>query len=103
MTTKKKRKTNAKRKPTGASKAGKAPKQAGKLSALDAAAKVLGDAREPMTCKALIESMAAKGYWTSSNGKTPANTLSSAVLREIGTKGKGARFKKAERGKFILA
>ena len=29
--------------------------------------------------------------------------LYSAILREIGTKGKEARFKKTERGKFALA
>jgi hypothetical protein len=73
------------------------------MSALDAAAKVLGEAKEPLSCKTLIEMMAAKGYWTSANGKTPVNTLYSAILREIGTKGKEARFKKADRGKFTLA
>ncbi len=35
--------------------------------------------------------------------QTPHATLYSAILREIGTKGKGARFKKTERGKFALA
>src|SRR3954451_9986624 len=84
-------KVRAKRKPKGAD----VPK---KVSALDSAAKVLGEAKEPMTCKAMIEAMAEKGYWTSISGKTPANTLYSAILREIGTKGKEARFKKAERG-----
>jgi hypothetical protein len=83
-------------------KAKKAPKEAKpkKLSALDAAAKVLGEAGEPMTTKAMIEAMAAKGYWTSPGGKTPHATLYSAILREIGTKGKEPRFKKTERGKF---
>jgi hypothetical protein len=33
-------------------------------------------------------------------GKTPAATLYSAILREISTKGKDARFTKIERGKF---
>ena len=34
----------------------------GKLSCLDAAAKVLGESKEPMTTKQMIEAMAAKGY-----------------------------------------
>ena len=32
-----------------------------------------------MTCAAMIEAMAAKGYWTSPGGKTPASTLYTAV------------------------
>jgi hypothetical protein len=47
--------------------------------------------------------MAEKGYWTSPGGKTPAATLYSSILREIGTKGKDARFKKTERGKFAIS
>jgi len=43
----------------------KAKKRDGKLSALDAAAKVLTDSGEPMTTKELIEAMAAKGLWSS--------------------------------------
>jgi hypothetical protein len=74
-----------------------------KLSALDAAARVLAETRTPMTCKELIEAMAKKGYWSSPKGKTPSATLCSALLRELATKGKDSRFKKAERGKFRLA
>ncbi len=74
-----------------------------RVSALDAAAKVLATAGEPMTTKQMIEAMAEKGYWASPKGKTPSATLYSAILRHIGTKGKEARFKKAERGKFTLA
>ncbi len=72
----------------------------GKLSALDAAAKVLAGAKEPMNAKELIEAMAAKKLWTSPGGKTPWATLYSAITREIAKKGQDARFKKAERGKF---
>ena len=53
-----------------------------------------------MTCAEMIEAMAAKSYWTSPGGATPAATLYSAVLREIAAKGKEARFVKTERGKF---
>jgi hypothetical protein len=75
----------------------------GKMSCLDAAAKVLSESKEPMTTKEMIEAMAAKKYWTSPGGKTPAATLYSAILREINDKGKEARFKKTERGHFALA
>ena len=77
--------------------------KAKKLSAIDAAAKVLGENGQPMNCKEMIEAMAAKKYWTSPGGKTPAATLYSAILREINAKGKEARFKKTERGHFTLA
>src|SRR6188508_2254143 len=65
-----------------------------KMSAIDAAAKLLTASSEPMNCKALIEAMAKKGLWTSPGGKTPHATLYSAILREIATNGKEARFKK---------
>jgi hypothetical protein len=71
-----------------------------KLSALDAAAQVLAASKEPMTTKQMIEAMASRGLWTSPGGKTPHATLYSAILREIGTKGKEARFKKTDRGHF---
>jgi hypothetical protein len=74
-----------------------------KLSAVDAAARLLGETKKPMTCPELIEAMSKKGYWTSPGGKTPAATLYSAILRELQTKGKEARFKKTERGKFAWA
>lgn len=73
------------------------------LSMLDAAAKVLADAEGPMTCKALIEAMAAQGLWSSPKGKTPAATLSAALHREIKVKAKDSRFRKADRGQFGLA
>lgn len=79
----------------------KEPK-AKKPSALDAAAKVLGEAGSPMNCQEMIKAMAEKGYWSSPEGKTPHATLYSAILREINVKGKDARFVKAERGKFAL-
>jgi HB1, ASXL, restriction endonuclease HTH domain len=73
-----------------------------KTSALDAAAKVLGEAGQAMTCMEMIEAMSKKGLWTSPNGATPQATLYSAMLREIKTKGKEARFQKTERGKFAI-
>jgi hypothetical protein len=78
---------------------GKAPK----LGALEAAAKVLGETGKPMSCNEMIEAMAAKGYWSSPGGKTPASTLYSGITKEIATKGKESRFRKTERGRFARA
>ena len=79
-----------------------APKADAKLSALDAAAKVLSEAKEPLNAKQMIEAMATKGYWTSPGGATPWATLYSAILREISVKGAESRFIKTERGKFAI-
>ena len=73
-----------------------------KASGLDVAAQVLKDAGEALSCKVIVERMLEKGLWKTS-GKTPAATIYSAILREIQTKGKEARFKKIERGKFEFA
>jgi hypothetical protein len=74
-----------------------------KLSALDAAARVLSASRQAMTCPELIAAMAAQGYWTSPAGKTPQATLHAALTREIKIKKDLSRFRKTERGKFALA
>ena len=92
-------------KPTGTPKAKQAV-DGGKekrLSALDAAAKVLDEIGRAMTCQELIAVMSAKGYWSSPGSKTPQATLYSAILREIATKGTDSRFRKAERGRFAVA
>jgi hypothetical protein len=86
-------------KPKRQRKAPAAPKEK-KVSCLDAAAHILAESGQPMTCQEMIDTMAAKGYWTSPGGKTPAATLYSAILRELATKGADARFAKTERGKF---
>jgi HB1, ASXL, restriction endonuclease HTH domain len=74
-----------------------------KLSALDAAARVLSESKQAMTCPELIAAMAAQGYWTSPAGKTPQATLHAALTREIKSKKDQSRFRKTERGKFSLA
>ena len=68
-------------KPEGAKKAKKEPKppKEKKTSALDAAAKVLGENGEPMNCQEMIKAMSDKGYWKSPGGLTPHATL---VLRD---------------------
>ncbi len=73
----------------------------GKLSGLDAAAQILGKAKEPMGCKDLVEQAIAAKLW-SPGGKTPAATMYAALHREIQQKGKQARFEKVARGRFQL-
>ena len=75
-----------------------------RLSALNAAAKVLSEADEPMNCRQIIESMTEKAYWQPTNaGKTPQNTLHAAISKEIKTKSFDSRFEKVGRGQFTLA
>jgi hypothetical protein len=103
MATKKTSKTTTEStKPTKQAKKAKAD-GGKKLSALDAAAKVLGETGKSMSCRQIVEAMAAKGYWTSPNGKTPHSTLNAAIAREIALKGKDSRFARPERGKFARA
>src|ERR1041384_141670 len=89
-------KPRAERKPAADAK----PKR---ISALDAAATVLQKSGQAMRSQEMIAAMAEKGLWTSPNGKPPHATLYAAILREIGTKAKDARFRKVERGKFEYA
>jgi len=73
----------------------------GTMSGLDAAAKVLADAGEPLGCKTIVERAIEKGYWKT-GGKTPSATVYAAILREIQKKGDASRFAKADRGMFTL-
>ena len=58
----------------------------GKMSGLDAAAKVLAEAGTPMNTRDMWDAMEEKRYWHS-DAPTPYNTLYSAILREIKVKG----------------
>ena len=81
--------------------AAKAAKAApSKSSALDAAERLLRESGQPLGCPELIEQMAAKGYWTSPKGKTPASTLYAAIAREAKLKGAASRFVKTGPGRF---
>jgi len=74
-----------------------------RLSALDAAAKVLAEAKAPLSCKQMMDAMIADGLWSpAQGGKTPANTLHAAIGAEIKKKGAAARFEKVGRGQFGL-
>ncbi|MBL8799273.1 MAG: hypothetical protein JNM56_35635 [Planctomycetia bacterium] len=73
----------------------------GKLSALDAAAKALGEVRQALNCHQLVETMASQGYWTSPAGLTPAATLFAAISKEVATKGAAASFVNVASGQFV--
>jgi hypothetical protein len=90
--------TSERASPPAAVKAAKAAPS--KSSALDAAARVLRESGQPMSCPELIEQMAAKGYWSSPKGKTPSSTLYAAIAREVKLKGAASRFIKTGPGRF---
>jgi len=91
-------------KPKGAkTKRVEGEKKPKRVSGLDAAAKVLAESGQPMTAKEMVKAAEAKGYWRSPGGKTPSATVYSAIIREIAKKGQDARFRKAERGRFVHA
>ena len=73
------------------------------LSLLNAAATVLERSGEAMPVRAMIEEAKASGLWTPTGGKTPEQTLYSAIIREIKDKGGAARFRKDGRGRFSFA
>ena len=89
-------KPKAERKPAADAK----PKR---VSAIDAAAQVLQKSGQAMRAQEMIAAMSEAGLWSSPSGKTPHATLYAAILREINAKGKDARFRKVERGKFEFA
>lgn len=66
-----------------------------KLSLLSAAAAVLAECEEPLNCRRMIELAKEKGLWTPGAGKTPEQTLYSAIVREIKEKGDASRFRKS--------
>jgi hypothetical protein len=81
---------------------GKPPKPP-HVSALNAAVLVLASApAEGLSAKAMVEQMVAQKLWSSPKGKTPEASLYAAIIREIGRKGKAARFRKVDRGRFVL-
>ncbi len=78
-----------------------APPVEKKMSALDAAAKILAEAEMPLNTRMIVERMIAQGLWTT-QGRTPSATIYSSLIREIAAKGEQARFKKTNRGLFVL-
>ncbi len=78
----------------------KSPKRK-RLSGLDAAVMVLEETGVAMNVKEITDVAFAKGYWKPA-GQTPSATLAAALTREIAKKGSQSRFRKSERGKFVL-
>jgi hypothetical protein len=107
MATKTSSKTRAKNKhpksPSKPEAASRSKDTSQKMSALDAAARVLGEKKGPMSCPELIETMAKKGYWKSPAGHTPSATLYAAIKREISLKKERSRFQQSAPGRFELA
>ena len=97
--------TDAPQRDTGERGATGAKREAKPMSLLDAAAHLLSlGTGDPMQCQTIVDLATQRGLWAPRNGgKTPANTLSAAMRREIKAKGDASRFVKAERGKFALA
>ena len=89
-------------KPATATVSSKAVPQKG-LGLLSAAAVVLERSDAPMTVKAMIEGAKDAGLWSPKGGKTPEQTLYSAIIREIRDKGAESRFRKDGRGLFAFA
>lgn len=73
-----------------------------KLSLVNAAAAVLESADEALTVRAMIDKAKERGLWSPGTGKTPEQTLYSAILREIKVKGDASRFVKSARGHFAF-
>ena len=94
--------TAAKHRDTGEPVATVAKPDAKPLSLLNAAAIVLQACDRPLSCKEIVEKAVDAGIWKPKAGKTPANTLSAAIRREIKTKGDTSRFQLAERGRFAI-
>ena len=95
-------KATTKAKPAkAATRAKQGERKAKKPSGLDAAARVLAEAKQPMGVKEIVEAAFEKGYWKS-EGATPHATVYSAIIREIAGRGKDSRFKKVDRGRFAI-
>lgn len=77
-------------------------KPARRPSGLTAAAQVLVEAKAPMNAQAIVKALLDQGLWQT-GGKTPHATIYAAMIREIATKGKEARFRKVGRGAFTAA
>ena len=69
------------------------------LTLLDAAIRVLREAKKPLTCQEIIDQVVKKKLHRS-HGATPQNSLNAAINREIVAKEENARFVRVGRGLF---
>ena len=76
----------------------KQPKEG--MSALDATYRVLVEIGTALTVRQITEEIQDKGYCPNLKGATPHLTISSALQREVKTKGRDSRFYKAGVGLF---
>lgn len=88
--------------PTSASSATEATEPEKKLTMLDAAAQILESATTPMTIKDILTAMEESGLWQPGTGKTPGNSLISAIGTEQRRK-PNPRFRKTAPGTFEYA
>jgi len=72
------------------------------MSGLDAAAKILSDTKTALNAKEILQQIQEQNLWKTS-GKTPHATLYAGIIREISHKKDEARFRRAEKGKFVSA
>ena len=73
------------------------------LSQIEAAVEILKDCKEKcLSAGELVDRSAMQKLWVSSNGKTPAATLSAAIGRDISQAGAESRFCKPAPGRFAL-
>jgi len=103
MSTKKKQNTApAKARKTAEAPAPKTPEKP-KVSLIAAALAVLEESDEALNTKQMVEAAKAKGLWTPGTGKTPEQTLYSAIIRDIKSRGEMARFKLVSKGHFTAS
>ena len=69
------------------------------LNALDAAQRVLREAKKPLTCQEIVDRAIRRKLWRT-EGATPQNSLNAAMARDIKANGKESRFVKTGRGLF---
>lgn len=76
---------------------------AGSMTMLDAAVRMLREARRPMRLVDLYMEMSSRGYWSSPRGRTPWATLSAAIGTEIRQRGPQSRFVKVDHGLYTVS
>ena len=69
------------------------------LTLIEAAYRVLREAKKPLNCHEIVDRAFKKKYHRS-HGATPANTLNAALANDIQSKGNQTRFAKVGRGLF---
>jgi hypothetical protein len=75
-----------------------------RMSLVGAAVVILQRDECQLPVREILRRITESGLWSSPAGKTPEQTLYSAIIREIATKGTDARFRRGDqRGAFLAA